>query len=154
MCAAAPAVIRPIVVIAMVQDERRVFRLRPYVLDSIAALQVGIPFFVFAGINMYAFYHMFGWAGVLPPVLFMMGGIIEGALLPATIIAVGHPPHLDHICSTYILACKAWRQHLVKIMYDGLQVSSRRRPSISAGMVLRLCCSMQGSLPSSFCFRG
>lgn len=56
--------------------------------DSNHCLQVGIPFFVFAGINMYAFYHMFSWAGVLPPVLFMMGGIIEGALLPATSLLV------------------------------------------------------------------
>jgi hypothetical protein len=45
----------------------------------LAFRQVGIPFFIFAAINMYAFHHMFGWIGVLCPLLFMVGGIIEGA---------------------------------------------------------------------------
>jgi hypothetical protein len=85
------------------------------VLGVISSLQVGVPFFVFAGINMYAFYHMFGWAGVLPPVLFMLGGIIEGALMPAIII-VGHLPHYDHVCNTSLLAKSGGSTELT---YDG-----------------------------------
>jgi len=44
-------------------------------------MQVAIPFFTFAGINFFAFQCLFGWWGLLAPLLFMFGGRPTGARL-------------------------------------------------------------------------
>lgn len=57
-------------------------------------MQVAIPFFTFAAINFYAFHNFFGWWGVLPPLLFMVGGIIEGNAQHAAV----HVTPIQHCC--------------------------------------------------------
>lgn len=43
-------------------------------------VQVAIPFFTFAGINFFAFQRLCGWWGLLAPLFFMFGGIVEGII--------------------------------------------------------------------------
>lgn len=52
--------------------------------------QIAIPFFSFAAVNMFAFHRLFGWIGLVAPLSFMAGGLVEGIIAETRFDQIWH----------------------------------------------------------------